>query len=108
MGFFEFVFIISLTVLLPLAIVKMRTDVRRQELEAQRASGDPQGGLTVGELKELLRKVVEEANEPIVARIEEIERQMLEPGAGASHDLLDESTATLDEAVERTVGRRVS
>lgn len=108
MGFFEFAFVVSLTVLLPLAIIKMRTDVRRQEIELERSRGESHGGLTIGELKQMLRQVVDEANAPIVARIEQIERQMLDPNDHAGRDLLDESTSTIDDAVERTVGRRVS
>jgi len=96
MGFFEFVWLFSLTVLLPLAIVKITTDYKRQKLEVQQAEQEVKAGLTVGELKNMLRQVVEEANEPIVDRVDHLERRLLP----------ESEPQPLIENAERTVGRQ--
>ncbi len=97
MGFFEFVWLFSLTVLLPLAIVKITTDYKRQRLEMRRAEQGQQAGLTIGELKQMLREVAEEANQPLVERMGRLENGLVED---LRHPAAD------PEIAERTVGRQ--
>ncbi len=75
MDFFEFVF--SLCVVLPLVIFKSIMDVKRQQIEADRMQVTEGQGLTMGELKRALREAVEEANEPLIERIESLEQRAL-------------------------------
>lgn len=110
MEFFEFVLVISLTVFLPLTILKTVLDYKKGQAEANRDAGES-NGLTVGELKKMLADAVGEANAPLVERIEALEREYDELPATTEHDLLagveeDAGDAMEDEA-GKTLGRRV-
>lgn len=97
MEFFEFVFIFSVAFVLPLTILKMALDYKKAKAHARTGEGS---GVTAGELRRLLREAVEEANAPLLARIDELETQMLP----AARDEGDHA----EEPQERTLGRRVS
>lgn len=105
MEFFEFIFIFSVAFVLPLTIIKMSLDYKKAQLRA----GDGEGagtGVTAGDLKRLLRDAVEEANAPLLARIDDLEAH-LQPGAFV--EAFDEERAeTEGEPQERTLGRRVA
>lgn len=109
MEFFEFVLVISLTVGLPITILKMVVDYKKSKLEAERGTGESTG-VTAGELRKMLVEAVREANAPLVERIEELERERSGLPPSGSRDLLvgvdDETTGDEDEA-DKTLGRRV-
>lgn len=112
MEFFEFVLVISLTVGLPITILKMVMEYKKSQLEARRGLGDATG-VTAGELKRMLAEVVREANAPLVERIEELEHRA-EIVSPASDRYLDTDTEFGEDAefdaeaeVERTLGRRL-
>lgn len=109
MDFFEFVVAISITVLLPITIVKTVLDFKRAKLEAERGLETGEG-LTVGELKRMLAEVVREANTPLVERIEALEESA--PALTSSPDAYDEREMPYDEEdleseAEKTLGRRL-
>lgn len=114
MEFFEFVLIISITVGLPLAILKTVLDFKKSKLEARRELGES-AGLTVGELKKVLKDVVQEANAPLLERVEALERERDDLLPSGSRDLLaggdafgsDDAPAGSEEEVVKSVGRRV-
>ena len=112
MEFFEFILVISLTVFLPLTILKTVLDYKKGQREADRDAGES-NGLTVGELKKMLADAVEEANAPLVERIERLEREHDDLPMATERDLLAgaEEHALDDELMEqetgKTLGRRV-
>lgn len=110
MEFFEFVLVISLTVFLPLTILKTVLDYKKSQAEAERSAG-ASGGLTVGELKKMLSDAVEEANAPLVERIDALEREYDDLPTTTEHDLLAGVEEDADDGVEegagKTLGRRV-
>lgn len=109
MEFFEFILVISLTVFLPLTILKTVLEYKKSQAEADRKAGTS-SGLTVGELKKMLADAVEEANAPLVERIEALEREHDDLPTTMEHDLLagveEDADGTEDEA-GKTLGRRV-
>ena len=102
MEFFEFVFLISVAFVLPLTILKMALDYKKTKVHA-RSGGGEGAGVTAGELRRLLREAVEEANAPLLVRIDELEARML-PAARIEEDEEDYDAAPQ----ERTLGRRLS
>ena len=100
MEFFEFVFLFSVAFVLPLTILKMALDYKKARVQARTGGGE---GVTAGELRRLLRDAVEEANAPLLARIDEIEARMLP--AGRDEEIEDDFIA---EPQERTLGRRAA
>lgn len=102
MEFFEFVLIFSIVFVLPLTILKTILDYKKTKDRAR--VGEAEGsGVTAGELRRLLREAVEEANAPLLARIDELEATMLPP----ARDEEDED-AYAAGTQERTLGRRVA
>lgn len=99
MTLFELIMVVSLTVVLPIAIVKLVLEHKRLLREAEREAHEAQGALTAGELKRLLRDVVEEANAPILRRLDMLEQAALPPYE-------PEAEAPGEDATERTMGRR--
>lgn len=95
MEFLVFIWLISLTVLLPMVVVKITTDYKRQRLEMEHAKMEAREGMTLGELKAVIRQSVEEANAPLAERVERLEHRLLPP----------EDTVLLEEP-DRTVGRQ--
>ncbi|MEP0548035.1 MAG: hypothetical protein ABJF88_13960 [Rhodothermales bacterium] len=112
MEFFEFVLVISLTVGLPITILKMVMEYKKSQLEAVRGKGDA-AGVTAGELKRMLAEVVREANAPLVGRIEELEhRADIAPPGGdryldAEAGFGEDAEFDAEAEVERTLGRRL-
>lgn len=105
MEFFEFVFIFSLTVLLPIVILRTVLEFKRSKLEAARGLGDGEG-ITAGELKRMLAEVVREANAPLVERIEALERD--DEALPAVHDdPYSDEELDLENEAEKTLGRRL-
>ncbi len=102
MDFFEFVLVFSLAFVLPITIFKTVMEHKRKRLEVERGSSE---GITVGEVKAMLAEVVREANEPLAARVERLERGAL-PLHGPDEFYDPDDPAFGDEA-ERTLGRRV-
>ncbi len=100
MEFFEFVLIFSMLFVLPLTIMKTVLDYKKAKGRAQESEGEG-AGVTAGELRRLLREAVEEANAPLLDRIDELEARML-PAA------LDDEEDYDAAPQERTLGRRVS
>lgn len=110
MEFFEFVLVFSMTVLLPLTVLKTVLDYKKKQLEVKRGVGD-NTGFTVGELKKMLSEVVREANEPLLERIEELERERDGLPSPRSRDLFvgveEEELELEEEDADKTLGRRV-
>ncbi|MDX1530050.1 MAG: hypothetical protein R3362_00855 [Rhodothermales bacterium] len=104
MDFFEFVWLVSLTVGLPLIFIKTVYDYKRQRLEAERDRVEG-AGLTVGDLKRALRETVEEANRPLVERIEALEHP--EPLPERRVELPEPSADPYADDAEKSMGRRV-
>lgn len=100
MDFFEFILAISITVALPLVLIKSILDYKKEKVRAL-AGTHVEGALRVGELRQIVREAVEEANAPLVERIDALEQGILPQDLLA--DVPDE-----EEAQGRTVGRRVS
>lgn len=119
MEFFEFILVLSITVLLPLTVLKTVMDYKKSKLEAERERGlETDAGVTVGELKKMLAEVVREANAPLVERIEALEREREELSPSGPHDLLadvddadgdwvERDLEERDREAEKSVGRRV-
>jgi hypothetical protein len=124
MEFFELVLILSITVLLPITIVRSVVGFKKSKLEAERGLG-AEAGITVGELKKMLADAVREANAPLVERVEALERigttgrdrlpsgkppaprdVLVDAGAGGEAGEADEWAEHGREA-EKSVGRRV-
>lgn len=107
MEFFEFVLIFSFAFVLPLTILKTILDYKK----ARHRGGTGEGsgaGVTAGELKRLLREAVEDANAPLLARIDDLEDQLSLPTRRDSHeDKLEPDPLEMDPQ-ERTLGRRVA
>lgn len=97
----EFFLILAVTVILPLVILKMTLDYRRDRMRLENERPPSASEFTVGQLKELINEVVVEANEPLVQRIEQLERQSVA-------DLGPTSEGEMVSVAERTMGRRVS
>lgn len=111
MEFFEFVLVFSITVLLPLTVLKTVMDYKKSKLEAERGVGE-NTGFTVGELKKMLTEVVREANQPLIERIEELERERNGLPSPRSRDLFvgveeEEVEMDVEEDADKTLGRRV-
>lgn len=99
MEFFEFVLIFSMLFVLPITIMKTIFDYKKAKGRAEVSEGEA-SGVTAGELRRLLREAVEEANAPLLDRIDELEARML----SAPRDEEDYDAAPQ----ERTLGRRLS
>lgn len=114
MEFFEFVFLFSVAFVLPLTIIKMSIDYKKAKVLAGTGEGEA-SGVTAGDLKRFLRDAVEDANAPVLQRLDALEMAVLGDQAERiqTEGLLDESDEDLDaglrgDAQERTLGRRVS
>ena len=105
MEFFEFIFVFSVAFVLPLMIIKMSLDYKTARAKARAGTGEA-AGVTAGELRQLLNEAVEDANAPLLARIDDLERAVL----GTQADRLELDDVYGDEAgeQERTLGRRVA
>jgi len=101
MSFFAFLWLFSLTVLLPIVIVKMQNDTKRQQLAARQPGARGADALTVGELRELIREAVAEETAPLAERLAVLER-------GALPEPLREQDPGGWEEREKSVGRRTS
>ena len=111
MEFFEFVLVFSITVLLPLTILKTVMDYKKKQLESERGVGES-AGVTVGELKKMLSEVVREANQPLLDRIDELERERDGLPSPRSRDLFvgvedEHLEVDMEEDTDKTLGRRV-
>jgi len=97
MDFFVFLIAVSVVVVLPLTILKLLLDYKRERLQAEREARPTGEAVTVGELKEVMREVAAETVAPLEERITSLER-----GASLTH-APDEP---VEEVRERTLGRR--
>ena len=97
MSEFEFVMIMGITVLLPIVIVGMTLRHKRWKLMHLKEDALPaDDSLEVSELKEIIRDVVAEATNPMLKRIDRLEKRharSLNPKAEPEVGLLD----TLEE-----------
>lgn len=109
MEFFEFVLVFSIVFVLPLTILKTIMDYKKAQFKAERSGIAEREGVTAGELKRLLREVVEEANQPLLERIEGLERERsgLPPSASLDPLFDAEEEMSLDDEAEKTLGRRL-
>lgn len=107
MEFFEFVFLFSVAFVLPLTILKMALDYKKAKVRTRTGEGKG-SGVTAGELRRLLREAVEEANAPLLARIDELETIMLPTARVEENDDRGEENDHTAEPQERTLGRRVN
>ncbi|SHK11861.1 hypothetical protein [Rhodothermus profundi] len=71
MNFWEFVFLIAVAFGLPLAMMNMWLSYRREKLKLKQGPS-----LGARELQHLVRQAVEEAQRPLIARIEALEHQL--------------------------------
>ena len=106
MEFFEFVLIFSMLFVLPLSILKAVLDYKKAKGRGRVSEGAP-SGVTAGELRALLREAVEEANAPLLARIDELEERV-RPADSLDAGLLGEDEPYAGTEQDRTLGRRVS
>lgn len=90
--------------LLPLAIIKMSADYKRAKHEAKRLTHNE--GLPAGELRALIQGAVEEAQAPLLHKIEALERRLA--GGAATSPLekpvlerLEESDQPLESRMSR-------
>jgi hypothetical protein len=103
MGIFELIWLFSLTVGLPVIVVKLIYDYKRQSLQERRAERVPEESLTVGELRRTIEEAVEEATHPLIERIEALEQQVrMRPDA---FDPYEADPSRVDPESSRTVGR---
>jgi hypothetical protein len=105
MTFFAFVWLFSLTVLLPIVIIKMQTDLKRQRLDARRPDSD---ALSVGELKRIIHEAVAEETAALTDRIDALERGLLLPPADSAplRDYDEETEGDEWAGPEKSLGRR--
>ncbi|GEM_PF-661102 len=71
MDFWEFAFVFSVTFVLPLAVLHLVLSYRREKLKLRQGPS-----LGARELQQLIQQAVEEAQRPLLARIEALERQL--------------------------------
>ncbi|MDQ7040702.1 MAG: hypothetical protein Q9M35_07155 [Rhodothermus sp.] len=71
MDFWEFVLSFSLAFVLPLAALHLVLSYRREKLKLRQGPS-----LGARELQQLIQQAVEEAQRPLLARIEALERQL--------------------------------
>ena len=71
MGFWEFLTTLAVAVVLPLAIIHLILSYRREKLKLRQGPS-----LGARELQQLVRQAVEEAQQPLLTRIEKLERQL--------------------------------
>ncbi|ACY47834.1 hypothetical protein [Rhodothermus marinus] len=90
MGFWEFLTTLAVAVVLPLAIVHLILSYRREKLKLRQGPS-----LGARELQQLVRQAVEEAQQPLLARIEALERQLRALPA-SSETVTPEKTASHD------------
>lgn len=109
MEFFEFVLVFSIVFVLPLTILKTVMDYKKAQIKAEHSVSRDSEGVTAGELKRLLREVVQEANAPLLERIEGLERERegLAPSAHRDPVLSVEEEMDLEDEAEKTLGRRL-
>ncbi len=79
MDFWEFMTTLAVAVVLPLAIIHLVLSYRREKLKLRQGPS-----LGARELQQLVRQAVEEAQQPLLARIEALERQL--KALPASHE----------------------
>ena len=95
MEFFEFLWLFGMIVVLPIVLVKLTMDHRLEKLREQAAQREAldykssrEEGISVAELKTLFREVIEETHQPLVERLEELERL----AGGINEDIWEEET----------------
>ncbi len=71
MNLWEFLTVALVAFMLPLGIIKLILDYRRTKLEARKGPS-----LTARELHQLVRQAVEEAQAPLMLRLEQLEKQL--------------------------------
>lgn len=76
MDFFALLWLLALTVGVPMAAMLYKYRRDQLELERERLKAEARG-LTVGELKASIREAVEEATRPLLERIEALERERI-------------------------------
>ncbi len=106
MDFFAFMWLMSLTVLLPLGVVKLMMDFKRARLELKGQDAPTSNSLTTSELKAMIREAVEEVSAPLRDRIERLEEQRPAPLLGAA--LEDEPLEAPSPEAAPTARRRVT
>jgi len=108
----ELVFLIPIVALAAgTFIVKMALDHSRWKRQYDRGHVAPENSLGTGELKAIIREAVEEANEPLLGRIEALETRLDTLGEPRPTPLLDEALDAFEtdgyedasEAQRRTV-----
>jgi hypothetical protein len=103
MDFFEALIAISVVVILPITLLKLLLDYKRERMAAEQGHRDAGSALTLGELKDIMRQIAEESTEPLAERLETLERAL--PDADAA--FLPEAPEVTGTA-ERTMGRRTT
>ena len=91
MGFLEFLTTLAVAVVLPLAIVHLILSYRREKLKLRQGPS-----LGARELQQLVRQAVEEAQQPLLTRIEKMERQLR--ALPASHESASTEKVTSHES----------
>lgn len=94
----EVIGIVSVFVILPAIIVQAVTTVKKAKYEAQARSGSSDG-LRASELQRLIREAVEDAVEPLHARIDALEGSADEDGRIDPAVLADTLDSDLDDEV---------
>jgi hypothetical protein len=102
------IWLIALSVGLPIMGMKFhfkQKEIELKEIELERERLGAGGGMTLGELKRVLREVVEEANEPVLRRLDALERLAL-PAAREAPPRETAPYGDMDLEPAKTVGRR--
>jgi hypothetical protein len=103
MDFFEALIAISVVVILPITLLKLLLDYKRERIAAEQGHRDASSALTLGELKDIMRQIAEESTEPLAARLDTLERGIPD----ADLPLLREDPE-ITATAERTMGRRTT
>ncbi len=107
MELFEFLTAAMVTVVLPLAFLKMIFDYKREKMALKEQSDSKGPELTTSELEALVRRAVEEAAAPLEAKVGRLERRVeekiprrIEPPEGVHRFGLLADADTLREETE--------
>jgi hypothetical protein len=102
----ELVFLVAVTVIMPIAVLWIILNYQKARLKAKEYKSD--NSLTTSELNSMIDESVAAATDPLDERIRQLEKQLLllEPGAeGTIQDDLDQAETEAEKIPSKTLGR---
>jgi hypothetical protein len=102
----ELVFLVAVTVIMPIAVLWIILNYQKARLKAKEFRAD--NSLTTSELNSIIDESVAAATEPLDERIRDLERQLrlIDSGPGGTiQDELEQTKAEVAEAPSKTLGR---